>query len=145
MMTLWTGNLRTGKYYIKLCGEGRVVELIVDESRISMIEELKIGDHANALYVASHLLYETGRNIKNAIENEIGRSVEIYGSVDIVGVGYSLARKRRKPIYQALTPGSVIFINEGSINSKEIYEKGLGIGKEIGYGTIIPVELKVLP
>jgi len=136
------GNLRVGRYYIRLGGEGRVVELTVDESKMSMIEELKISDYANTLYVASHLLYETGKSIKDAIEIEIGQNVEIYGNVDIVGVGYSLARERRKPIYQALVPGSVIFINEGKVNSREIYEKGLGIGKEIGYGTIIPVELK---
>ena len=72
---------------------------------------------------------------------KVERSVEICGSIDIVGGG-GLARGRL--IYQALVPGSVIFIDEGRVNSREIYEKGSGIGKEIGYGTIIPVELKVI-
>jgi CRISPR-associated protein Cmr3 len=135
------GNVKVGKYYIKLGGEGKVAELVVEEFEMPIIEELKISGDANALYVASPLLYETGINIKDAIKDELKRDIKIYGSVDIIGTGYSLARKRRKPIYQALVPGSIIFV-KGEINSKEVYEKGLGVAKELGYGTVIPVLLR---
>jgi CRISPR-associated protein Cmr3 len=140
-----SGNVNVGKHYIKLGGEGRIVKLSIEESKLSIFDDLKnqlkIADEANALYISSPLLCETGISIKDIIKNDVKQEVEIYGSIDIIGAGYSLARKRRKPIYQVLLPGSMIFI-KGRINSREIYNRGLGFAKELGYGTVIPVLLK---
>jgi len=132
-------NIKVGSYNAKLGGEGRVCQLIIEEDDIEKL--LKIDEKANVLYVASPVLYDTGKDILEIIKSELSTEIEIYGKVTLLGAGYSLLNKKRKPIYQALIPGSLIFLSTEK-NGRELYRSGLGFAKEIGYGTVIPLNLK---
>jgi len=132
-------KVKTGSYHTRLGGEGRVCEITIKEGGIE--ELLKISETANVLYVASPILYDTGKDIFESIRSEIDTNVKIYGKVNLLGAGYSLLNNKRKPIYQALVPGSLIFLGEEK-NGGELYRNGLGFAKEIGYGTVIPLYLK---
>jgi CRISPR-associated protein Cmr3 len=132
-------NIKVGSYNAKLGGEGRVCRLIIEEGGIEKL--LKLDEKANVLYVASPILYDTGKDILEVIKNELSTEIEVYGKVTLLGAGYSLLNKKRKPIYQALIPGSLIFLSTEK-NGWELYRSGLGFAKEIGYGTVIPLNLK---
>ena len=132
-------NIKVGSYNAKLGGEGRVCQLIIEEDDIEKL--LKIDEKANVLYVASPVLYDTGKDILEIIKSELSTEIEIYGKVTLLGAGYSLLNKKRKPIYQALIPGSLIFLSTEK-NGRELYRSGLGFAKEIGYGTVIPLYVK---
>jgi len=132
-------DIKVGSYNAKLGGEGRVCHLIIEEDDIEKL--LKIDEKANVLYVASPVLYDTGKDILEIIKSELSTEIEIYGKVTLLGAGYSLLNKKRKPIYQALIPGSLILLSTEK-NGWELYRSGLGFAKEIGYGTVIPLNLK---
>jgi len=79
--------------------------------------------------------------------NDIGftvTSIEITGRLGIVG-GFSVAKAARKPMYAALHPGSIIEITRDLPFSKggcyKLYSEGLGLFRDLGYGTIIPVPI----
>jgi len=128
------GEMKVGKYVVKLGGEGRVSLLEISEVDSYICD---IPERAHLLYVLSPILYETGRDFVEMLREEIGEA-KVYGKVDLLGAGYSEVRKRRKPIYQALLPGSVIFLEKG-VKGREIYERGIGIGRELGFGSVIPI------
>jgi len=67
----------------------------------------------------------------------------VIGTTRLLGAGYSKARNLRKPLYTALSPGTLIEIDQFSPDLiPHIYNKGLSIiGGKIGYGTFIPVTL----
>jgi CRISPR-associated protein Cmr3 len=133
-LDLVSGEIETGRYVVRLGGEGRVSLLEVSEADSYICD---IPERAHLLYVLSPILYETGRYFVEILRKEIGEA-EVYGKIDLLGTGYSEIRKRRKPIYQALLPGSVIFLERG-VGGREIYEKGIGVGRELGFGSVIPV------
>jgi len=132
-------NIKVGSYNAKLGGEGRVCHLIIEEDDIKKL--LKIDEKANVLYVTSPILYDTGKDILEIIKSELSSEIEVYGKVTLLGAGYSLLNKKRKPIYQALIPGSLIFLSTEK-NGRELYRSGLGFAKEIGYSTVIPLYVK---
>jgi len=132
-------DIKVGSYNAKLGGEGRVCHLIIEEDDIKKL--LKIDEKANVLYVTSPILYDTGKDILEIIKSELSSEIEVYGKVTLLGAGYSLLNKKRKPIYQALIPGSLIFLSTEK-NGRELYRSGLGFAKEIGYGTVIPLYVK---
>ena len=132
-------DIKVGSYNAKLGGEGRVCQLIIEEDDIEKL--LKIDEKANVLYVTSPILYDTGKDILEIIKSELSSEIEVYGKVTLLGAGYSLLNKKRKPIYQALIPGSLIFLSTEK-NGRELYRSGLGFAKEIGYGTVIPLYVK---
>jgi len=132
-------DIKVGSYNAKLGGEGRVCHLIIEEDDIEKL--LKIDEKANVLYVTSPILYDTGKDILEIIKSELSSEIEVYGKVTLLGAGYSLLNKKRKPIYQALIPGSLIFLSTEK-NGRELYRSGLGFAKEIGYGTVIPLYVK---
>jgi len=127
-------EMEVGRHVVRLGGEGRVslLEISKVDSYICDIPE-----RAYSLYVLSPILYETGEDFVEMLREEIGEA-EVFGKVDLLGAGYSEIRRRRKPIYQALLPGSVISLKEG-VGGREIYEKGIGIGRELGFGSVIPI------
>ncbi|RSN68517.1 hypothetical protein D9Q81_05940 [Candidatus Korarchaeum cryptofilum] len=133
-LDLVSGEIETGRYVVRLGGEGRVSLLEVSEADSYICD---IPERAHLLYVLSPILYETGRYFVEILREEIGEA-EVYGKIDLLGTGYSEIRKRRKPIYQALLPGSVIFLERG-VEGREVYEKGIGVGRELGFGSVIPV------
>ncbi|RSN77161.1 hypothetical protein [Candidatus Methanodesulfokora washburnensis] len=135
-----SGKMRTGSYAVRLGGEGRASLLEISESEGYIC---RIPERADLLYVLSPVLYETGAEFIGQLKAELGKmgdvgSVEVFGKIDLLGAGYSEVKRRRKPIYQALLPGSVIIL-EKSVDGSRIYEEGIGVGKELGFGSVIPV------
>ena len=125
-----------------------------------------LGDSSLALYVASPLLlrlnkvekviestvvYPGKTEIENYLKEEIekacnGRVKEMLvdGTVSVVGLGYSLRFHERKPLYNAVMPGSIIYVKVEKCESKprDLYIRGLGVLSHLGFGTIIPVPLQ---
>ncbi|MEM2311596.1 MAG: hypothetical protein QXD79_08325, partial [Candidatus Methanomethylicia archaeon] len=63
------------------------------------------------------------------------------GESTVLGAGFMIDEKKRKPIYTSLHPGSIIFV-EGNLNLLEIYQdKPLGEASTLGYGTILPIPI----
>lgn len=107
-------------------------------------ENIKVVDEDKGLiYSAQYIDYSFGEHLLiEAYYEIIGESKVKTGSYHTrLGAGYSLLNNKRKPIYQALVPGSLIFLGEEK-NGGELYRNGLGFAKEIGYGTVIPLYLK---
>jgi len=130
-------NMRSGKYVVRLGGEGRTSLLEILEAKDYIC---KIPEKTNLLYVLSPILYETGSNFIEQLKNEIeGGEVKVCGKIGLLGAGYSEVRRRRKPIYQALLPGSIIVL-EKEVKGFKIYEEGIGIGRQLGFGSVIPIE-----
>jgi CRISPR-associated protein Cmr3 len=131
-------KMKTGKYVVRLGGEGRasLLEILKVDSYIYRVPE-----KANLLYVLSPILYETGIEFMKKLKEDLWEAgdIKVYGKIEILGVGYSEMKKKRKPIYQALIPGSVISLGK-SVEGRKIYEEGIGVGKELGFGSVIPVE-----
>jgi CRISPR-associated protein Cmr3 len=135
-----SGKIRTGSYAVRLGGEGRASLLEISESEGYIC---RIPERADLLYVLSPVLYETGAEFIEQLKAELGKmgdvgSVKVFGKIDLLGAGYSEVKRRRKPIYQALLPGSVIILEKG-VDGSRIYEEGIGVGKELGFGSVIPV------
>ncbi len=64
---------------------------------------------------------------------------EVEGQVCLLGAGYDLKMKKRKPVYLALSPGSVIRVKGEKEAVRQLYEKGFTVkGNRLGYGTFIP-------
>jgi len=73
-------------------------------------------------------------------------SIKIEGTIGILG-GFSLAKPARKPIYATLQPGSIIGAHTvappyTTQEYHELYTEGLGLFRNIGYGTVIPIPLE---
>jgi CRISPR-associated protein Cmr3 len=132
-------KMEIGKHIVRLGGERRASLL-----EISKVDSCicRIPEDVNLLYVLSPVLYETGIEFTKRLREELREvgEVRVYGRIETLGAGYSEIRRKRKPIYQALLPGSVISL-EKSIKGRKIYEEGIGVGKEIGFGSVIPVEV----
>jgi len=99
-----------------------------------------------ALYLASPALFRCGdtliERVKKWGESKGLEFIYLYGETQILGGGYSLDIRRRKPLYTALKPGSIIFMKVRECDLVELYWKGVGeSGVPIGYGTIIPVPI----
>jgi CRISPR-associated protein Cmr3 len=60
------------------------------------------------------------------------------GKVDLIGMGFPVARLQRKPIYSAIFPGSMIQFGEGCQVTGDVCESGIGEFSNLGYGTVIP-------
>jgi CRISPR-associated protein Cmr3 len=151
----------------KLGGEGRITRIERRDSReiYRLVEEFKkVPASGCALVLVSHSLIEPPPNKPEMIESGIyvypplHRSIEkllpsgvnvrsIVGSACLLGTGFSIHenRKCRKPVYVALSPGTVIEIEykpEHADSIVDTYNRGLSvIGGRIGYGTFIPVGL----
>jgi len=71
------------------------------------------------------------------------RELRIYGKVSIIGSGYSLRFRKRKPLYNGLLPGSLIYakVRKCSATLEEVYSKGMGLLRHLGFGTIVPLIL----
>ena len=145
------GNLRVP---VRFGGEGRMALMEIREGA-KVLSEInnyiwkreKAFTGKLALYVVSPLLFKSGESLNNQVREYIEsmglKFLHLYGEAEIIGGGYSLEAKRRKPLYISLKPGSIIFTEAKNCNLAEIYWSGVGgsIAK-IGYGTIIPIPLQ---
>ncbi|MGQ9514590.1 MAG: type III-B CRISPR module-associated Cmr3 family protein [Thermoproteota archaeon] len=140
---------------IRLGGEGRISVLLKGEGTIfnsikDQIWEKSIVRGPTALYLASPALFKC-RLYKDLIEvireklNKLSKVnfINIVGSTAILGAGFSLSRGRRKPIYLALEPGSIVLTDfQENCSLEEIYWHSLSeVGGQAGYGTVVPVPL----
>lgn len=141
-----------GSVAVKLGGEGKACLVKVSERaegfnnvKRLLWREATTFSGIIALYVASPILFISGGeivdNIKNFLEANDLEYIRLYGEVNVTGTGFSLDVKKRKPIYSALKPGSIIFARAKNCNLENLYWNGLGISSQIGYGTIIPIPL----
>lgn len=154
---------------MRLGGEGRLVEVMTEElqpvSKFVRAEDRRT--KGLRLYVATPLLFEASPSLiyKDVVRVEAGRvflsssinekvsaylsevglkatSIKVAGSLGILG-GFSVARAFRKPVYAALHPGSVIEVYRDLPYDQEecyrVYSNGLGLFRDIGYGTVIPI------
>jgi len=139
---------------IKFGGESRVA-LLSFEKDTQILNKIKseLWDNKDkhsgilALYLSTPALFKGGKRIKECIgewTNQVKYNLRgLYGESELLSAGFGLEGKR-KPIYNSLKPGSIIFIEGEDFNLSDIYwEKGLGEATEIGYGTLLPVPLKV--
>ena len=67
--------------------------------------------------------------------------LKIYGRVITIGLGYSIRFHERKPLYNALSPGTIIYAKVRKCNATplEVYKEGIGELGHLGFGTIIPL------
>lgn len=139
---------------IKFGGESRVA-LLSFKKGAQILNKIKseLWDNKDkhsgilALYLSTPALFKGGKRIKECIgewTNQVKYNLRgLYGESELLSAGFGLEGKR-KPIYNSLKPGSIIFIEGEDFNLSDIYwEKGLGEATEIGYGTLLPVPLKV--
>jgi CRISPR type III-B/RAMP module-associated protein Cmr3 len=156
---------------MRLGGEGRLVEVMAKEfqpvSEFVRAEECRT--RWLRLYVATPMLFEASPSLfsKEDVEVETGTvflssglndkvstylsevgvkvtPIRVAGSLGILG-GFSVARAARKPVYATLHPGSVIEVTRVLPFSKEdcykLYSEGLGLFRDLGYGTVIPIPI----
>ncbi|MGC9020969.1 MAG: hypothetical protein ACP5KE_07165 [Candidatus Methanodesulfokora sp.] len=137
---LISSNVATGRYVVKFGGEGRISLLEVEKAEGYAYQ---VPEKAKFLYVASSVLFKTGKDFVEQLKEEMRKmgvkDIKVYGRIGLLGAGYSEVKRRRKPIYQALLPGSVIILGEEVGNAMKIYEEGIGVGREIGFGTVLPI------
>jgi CRISPR type III-B/RAMP module-associated protein Cmr3 len=153
---------------IRLGGEERLVGVMAKELQpvAEFVRTASRGAKKLRLYVASPMLFEASptliskefetlgstvfvrpslrEKVKDYL-NEIGveaASIKIAGSLGVLG-GFSIAKPVRKPVYVALHPGSVIEVSRDSPYDQEerykVYSNGLGLFRDLGYGTVIPI------
>ena len=143
---------------IKLGGEGRVSVLVKSEETVfnAVKSQLWGGGEAVegfvALYLASPALFRCGLSreglegrIRDRLSQLCGAELEgLAGSTAIMGAGFSLHKGRRKPIYLALEPGSVVFANfPKQCPLEKVYWHSISeVGGQLGYGTAVPVPLR---
>lgn len=153
---------------IRLGGEGRLIQVLGDETHplTEQLNTLKQETNTLRLYVATPTLFEATPKLltkeKTKFDNTLylthtlkhqleqlnklkADSIKTVGTIGILG-GFSTAKPARKPIYAALQPGSIIELTRSTPYTpeeyRELYEEGLGLFQNIGYGTIIPIPLE---
>ena len=66
----------------------------------------------------------------------------INGRISVLGAGFDIRRKVRKPMYAAVTHGSLLLVEKGNTRVDELYYRGLSdVGGKLGYGTFIPLPI----
>lgn len=136
---------------VRLGGEGRVASMTTHHNALilkSLAEKVWKGEKSHrgrlALYAATPVLFKGGKPVQQLVHEWSGgkgyRFLGLAGRSTIVGAGYVLGLGRRKPVYSALAPGSVILV-EGGFDLLRVYFDGLGEACGIGFGTVIPVPL----
>lgn len=107
------------------------------------------------LYVVSPLLLKTGIiDIEKFFVSKLSKlnvsQVKIIGETKLLAAGYASKLNNRfasrRPIFEALQPGSVIYLETRDSPDPnkliELYYEGLGEYSSLGYGTIFPIQLE---
>ncbi len=98
-----------GDLALKLGGEQRIVKLRVEREPDKMMEKLaKLAEEEH-----KYLLLTTPTPINHEDLEKL--KLEYIGRLDIVGLGYSIALRKRKPLYIALLEGTIVKVNRGKI------------------------------
>jgi CRISPR-associated protein Cmr3 len=159
-------DLERRESVLRFGGEGRLSHLIIKEGEpvTSRVKELLAGfERGEAyLYLITHSLYKSGKDHAKVHEvcrggyvtptiwrrlegvlRGISPSIEpkyMIGECTIFGAGYSISGEVRKPIYSALSPGTIIKVEGTKEGLFSLYKEGVSeAGSEIGYGTVIPI------
>jgi CRISPR-associated protein Cmr3 len=161
-------NLEKKENILRFGGEGKLSYLLIKEGEIitSKVEELLAGFKKGEayLYLITYSLYKSSKEHMeiheickggyvtpsifgrvNKVLREISPSIKIsyiIGECNIFGAGYSINMEARKPIYEALLPGTIIKIEGTKEDLVNLYKEGISeIGSEIGFGTVIPIPI----
>jgi len=148
-------QLEDSFYAVKLGGEGRVTALRKGSAVLTTIKSVvwrgrEKAEGSVALYLASPALFKCGLTREKLLEviaeklsTYSARVLGIVGSTALLGAGFSLSKGRRKPVYLALEPGSIIFVDLPDPRPLEqLYWSSLSeAGGQLGYGTAIPIPL----
>jgi CRISPR-associated protein Cmr3 len=137
---------------VRFGGESRVASLsfqdgakIFNEIRRKLWNDEERYSGVLALYLATPAIFKEDKkveeHIKEFVKNMKYEYLGVSGESMLLGAGFSIMGQKRKPIYSALKPGSIIFI-KGEFNLSQLYlTNALGEAAQLGYGTIIPVPL----
>ncbi|MEM3383865.1 MAG: type III-B CRISPR module-associated Cmr3 family protein [Nitrososphaerales archaeon] len=137
---------------VKFGGEGRVAllsfqggEMILEEIEKQLWSGQKKHQGPLALYLATPALFKGGNRVEEHVRNWAKIMscgfVGISGESAVLGTGFMIKERKRKPIYTSLNPGSIIFL-EGDFDLLEIYQnRPLGEASALGYGTLIPIPI----
>ncbi len=111
------------KVAIKFGGEGRIVKMSIEHSSKDNVILSTLSEVEKTKYA----ILISPMPLKN---NEL--NVSFIGEYAIIGYGYSIAKKRRKPISPSLSEGSILKIdtNKGKLDREKVFRYGLygGLG-----------------
>jgi len=151
---------------LRFGGEGKVSHLVIKEGNpmTSKVKELLASFEKGEayLYLLTYSLYKSSKDhIKihevckggyvaptiwgrvEGVLRKLSPSIEpkyIIGECTLLGAGYSISDEARKPMYAALSPGTIIKVEGTKEDFLKLYKEGLSeVGSKIGYGTVIPV------
>lgn len=128
-------------------GEGSHAYIKVDNLRSEpkSFMEVKESDEYIGLYVLSPILIPTSIDPVKYLQDVYFKGIDnlcIVGESTLLGVGFASKvdnkRRSRRPIYNAIKPGSIIYVKPGEIDVPTICFEGVGIGREIGFGKLLP-------
>ena len=128
---------------VRLGGEGRVAGLAISDPPEKLVELFsKEGEYAVAL--SPVLFYAEGevapgstlglREVEEVVGVPTSRSVK--PKVENVGLGFSEVCKQRRPLLQALPPGTVL-------KPKSAAAKAVGLLSCLGYGSLLRIKVQV--
>lgn len=146
-------NLPQEQYIMRLGGEGKTVQIKTSKTSYlwKTVSEVirKVGFKKEYLiYMISPALIKTPLTSLTTVVSTRKPKLSINhidvellaGRVSVLGVGYDIRSKIRKPMYASITYGSLLMIKIEKANLTELYQHGLSeIGNKLGYGTFIPL------
>jgi len=150
-------DLKNRSIVSRFGGEGSVASISISETE-TLDEVFNIGSaRFIGLYVLSPILIPTDQNVYTHLSNEISNCGfelrRVIGESTLLGAGFSSIPigssgsgfiRRRRPIYNAVKPGSILYVEPGENYTmdalKKLCMKGLGVGREVGFGKLIPFQ-----
>jgi len=135
-------KLRLNKI-VKIGGENKIASIHVDHEYKDEFDEIfsKIDS------CIEYYLLLSPAPLKN-VRDYLQGAIAYMGFIDTIGLGFSIARKIRKPIISALLEGSIVKTSRGSIERipksglyglLNVEDEELEVLARIGYATVIPI------
>ncbi len=128
---------------LNIGGERRIARIVLEhsEDRINSVLSEKRGEADSEYYLLLSPMPLKNRDVLQ--ENYIG-------VLDIIGLGFSIARRRRKPLYPALLEGSILrvkpgkrylegLLHHGLYNFLAVEDNELKVLARMGYASAIPL------
>jgi CRISPR-associated protein Cmr3 len=128
---------------VKIGGENKVANIHVDPEYKDEFDEMfsKIDSHIEYYLLLSPAPLKT-------VHDYLRGAIAHIGFIDTIGLGFSIARRIRKPIISALLEGSIVkasgeyfegILRSGLYELLNIDDKELEVLARIGYATVIPI------